>query len=59
MSAGFKTNIDATVSVGLIAIGTIIPPVITEFAVYAGLDANLLGTLDVLASATVKHNSYL
>ncbi|KAJ7143869.1 hypothetical protein C8R44DRAFT_601420, partial [Mycena epipterygia] len=54
VSAGFRTNIDATISFGLIATGTIIPPVITELAVYAGLDASLFGTLDVLASATGK-----
>ncbi|KAJ7763215.1 hypothetical protein DFH07DRAFT_770937 [Mycena maculata] len=52
VSAGFSTNIQATVSAGAIAIGTIIPPIITELAVFAGLDASVLGTLNLLASAT-------
>ncbi|KAJ7474868.1 hypothetical protein FB451DRAFT_1558119 [Mycena latifolia] len=52
VSAGFTTQVHTTVSVGLIAAGTVIPPDITEFAVYGGLNGNILGTLDVLASAT-------
>ncbi|KAJ6546614.1 hypothetical protein B0H10DRAFT_2243472 [Mycena sp. CBHHK59/15] len=52
VTASFSTNVDATVSLGLIAVGTVIPPVISELAVYAGLDASILGTLGLEASAT-------
>ncbi|KAJ7087919.1 hypothetical protein B0H15DRAFT_841726 [Mycena belliarum] len=52
VSAGFSTKVHATVSVGLIAVGTIIPPVITQFAVYGGLDGSVLATLELDASAT-------
>ncbi|KAJ7708162.1 hypothetical protein B0H17DRAFT_1191655 [Mycena rosella] len=51
VSAGFTTKVGVTVSVGLIAAGTIIPPVISELAIYAELDGDL-ATLDVEASAT-------
>ncbi|KAF8206062.1 hypothetical protein K438DRAFT_2014366 [Mycena galopus ATCC 62051] len=52
VSASFATKVDATVSLGLIAAGTIIPPVVSEFAVYGGLDASVLGTLGLKASAS-------
>ncbi|KAJ6531441.1 hypothetical protein DFH09DRAFT_1370588 [Mycena vulgaris] len=52
VSAGFETKVDATVSVGLIVTGTVIPPNITTFAVFGGLNGSILGKLDVLASAT-------
>ncbi|KAF7368705.1 USP domain-containing protein [Mycena venus] len=51
VSASFETKVDVTVSLGLIATGTVIPPVIDEFAVFAGLDASVVGTLDLTASA--------
>jgi hypothetical protein len=43
---------DATASIGVAASGTIIPPKIEDFAVIAGLKANLDGTLDMVASVT-------
>ncbi|KAF7378105.1 USP domain-containing protein [Mycena sanguinolenta] len=52
VSASFETKIDATVSIGLIAAGTVIPPEISEFAVFGGLDASVLATLGLTASAT-------
>ncbi|KAJ6480315.1 hypothetical protein C8R45DRAFT_1076400 [Mycena sanguinolenta] len=52
VSASFETKIDATVSIGLIAAGTVIPPEISEFAVFGGLDASVLASLGLIASAT-------
>ncbi|KAJ7042163.1 hypothetical protein C8F04DRAFT_946032 [Mycena alexandri] len=52
VSASFETKIDATVSVGLVVVGTVIPPTISEFAVFGGLDGDILATLQLLASAT-------
>ncbi|KAJ6551946.1 hypothetical protein B0H19DRAFT_1159447 [Mycena capillaripes] len=52
VSANFTTKVDATVSIGLIATGTVIPPVIDDLAVYAGVDSSILATLDLTSSAT-------
>ncbi|KAL0576061.1 hypothetical protein V5O48_005919 [Marasmius crinis-equi] len=42
----------AVVSVGVAAVGTIIPPKLSEFGVFTGLDADLVGTLRLAGSAT-------
>ncbi|KAF9474084.1 hypothetical protein BDN70DRAFT_997286 [Pholiota conissans] len=42
----------ATAALGVAAHGTIIPPVVNDFAVIAGLNADLGGTLHVLATAS-------
>ncbi|KAJ7606690.1 hypothetical protein FB45DRAFT_807591 [Roridomyces roridus] len=52
ISAGFTADIHANASLGLIVAGTVIPPEITQFEIFAGLDASVGGTLDVLATAT-------
>ncbi|KAJ7763085.1 hypothetical protein B0H14DRAFT_3895554 [Mycena olivaceomarginata] len=52
VSANLATKVDATVSIGLIASGTVIPPVIDEVAVFAGIDGGILGTLDLTSSAS-------
>ncbi|KAK7052587.1 USP domain-containing protein [Favolaschia claudopus] len=51
VAATFETKVDATVSIGLIAAGTIIPPAITELAVYGGVQGDIIGTLDLKSSA--------
>ncbi|KAJ7770766.1 hypothetical protein B0H16DRAFT_1685941 [Mycena metata] len=52
VSASFETKIDATVSIGLVVVGTVIPPAITEIAVFGGLVGDVLATLQLSASAT-------
>ncbi|KAF7291288.1 USP domain-containing protein [Mycena indigotica] len=46
-SAGLSADIDTTVSVGFIAAGTVIPPKITEFATFTGLNGKIGGRLEV------------
>ncbi|KAK1222410.1 hypothetical protein PQX77_014743 [Marasmius sp. AFHP31] len=42
----------AVVSIGVAAVGTIIPPKLSEFGVFSNLDADLQGTLRLVGSAT-------
>ncbi|KAJ6483580.1 hypothetical protein C8R47DRAFT_565427 [Mycena vitilis] len=51
VSASFETKLDATISIGLIAAGTVLPPKINELAVYAGIDSSILGTLHLESKA--------
>ncbi|TDL21321.1 hypothetical protein BD410DRAFT_724403 [Rickenella mellea] len=63
--AGTTTKIDisanakahAQISLGVVAAGTLVPPVMTEIATYTGLTANLDGTLTVNADLTGTFDS--
>ncbi|KAJ7058958.1 hypothetical protein C8F01DRAFT_284946 [Mycena amicta] len=52
VSADIDGKVHAVVSLGMSAVGTIIPPKLTEFGVFVGLDASLTGTLELKGSAT-------
>ncbi|KAJ7171248.1 hypothetical protein C8R46DRAFT_1190644 [Mycena filopes] len=53
VSAAFETRVDATsVSIGLIVAGTVVPPALTELAVFGGLEGEVSARLRLLASAT-------
>ncbi|KAK7049915.1 hypothetical protein VNI00_005345 [Paramarasmius palmivorus] len=52
IKADAATKANAVVSVGIAAAGTIIPPKFDEFGVFAGLDADLQGTLRLVGSAS-------
>ncbi|KAJ7061876.1 hypothetical protein C8F01DRAFT_1024956 [Mycena amicta] len=51
VSAALSTNIDTTISLGLIVAGSVIPPRVKEFSVFTGLDGKIAGTLQLDASA--------
>ncbi|KAJ7247005.1 hypothetical protein C8J57DRAFT_1724658 [Mycena rebaudengoi] len=57
LSASLVADVSATVSLGVKVVGTVIPPEITEFAVFTGLNAKLAGTLDLTASLTGSYDS--
>ncbi|KAJ8519111.1 hypothetical protein ONZ45_g3930 [Pleurotus djamor] len=52
ISVDVNTNLHALVQVGVVAKGSLIPPSISEFALFAGLDADFAGTLNLVASAS-------
>ncbi|KAF7297644.1 hypothetical protein MKEN_01387500 [Mycena kentingensis (nom. inval.)] len=58
-SANVNAKAHAVVSLGASAVGTILPPKLSEFGVFVGLDAALTGTLDLKASATGSIDSGL
>ncbi|KAG5638045.1 hypothetical protein H0H81_002165 [Sphagnurus paluster] len=51
VNADLNTNIHAVISLGVAAVGTIVPPQITEFGAFVGLDADLRATLGLKGSA--------
>ncbi|KAJ7069112.1 hypothetical protein C8F01DRAFT_1047778 [Mycena amicta] len=51
VSTSFDVDVDLTVSLGLIVAGTVIPPNITQFSVFGGLDGSTGGRLEVVTSA--------
>lgn len=51
VSVDVAGNVHAVVDLGVAAAGTIIPPKVSHFALIAGLNANVGGTLDVSANA--------
>ncbi|KAI0762297.1 hypothetical protein C8Q74DRAFT_141532 [Fomes fomentarius] len=54
MNLGVEGSKNGTVDYGAVVImGTIVPPNITVFGLYVGLDATINGTLDLDASLTV------
>jgi hypothetical protein len=53
-SVDVDTKADATVSLGVIANGTLVPPNVTQFEVTVGMTANLSGTVNLLADITVR-----
>ncbi|ESK93406.1 hypothetical protein Moror_1817 [Moniliophthora roreri MCA 2997] len=52
--ADAATKANAVVSIGIAAAGTIVPPEFSEFGIFAGLDADLQGTLRLVGSASVS-----
>ncbi|KAF7323863.1 USP domain-containing protein [Mycena kentingensis (nom. inval.)] len=52
VSAGFSTNIETDISIGIIAAGTFIPPKIKQLATFTELDGKIEGKLDLKAAAT-------
>ncbi|KAJ7929627.1 hypothetical protein B0H13DRAFT_1964126 [Mycena leptocephala] len=63
LSASVSVNVDAkahaVVSLGMSAVGTIIPPKMSAFGVFAGLDADLTGTLTFAGTASGSIDSGL
>ncbi|KAG5638044.1 hypothetical protein H0H81_002164 [Sphagnurus paluster] len=57
VNAGMKTKAHAVVSLGVAAAGTIVPPQLTEFGVFTGLNANFDGTMSLKANAKGKADS--
>ncbi|CAK5278707.1 unnamed protein product [Mycena citricolor] len=57
VSTDFSLNVNASVTLGLTIAGTVIPANISEFAVFAGLDGKILGTLGIQAEATGAFSS--
>jgi len=56
-SASVKADVvakaHAVISVGVATTGTIVPPNISEFGLFVGMDATFAGTLNLAASASV------
>lgn len=52
-----KGKVDGTVSYGVAASGSIIPPKLDEFGLFVGLDTTVTGTLGLDATLTVSANS--
>uniref|UniRef100_A0A0W0EY52 DUF7223 domain-containing protein n=1 Tax=Moniliophthora roreri TaxID=221103 RepID=A0A0W0EY52_MONRR len=52
IKADAATKANAVVSIGIAAAGTIVPPEFSEFGIFAGLDADLQGTLRLVGSAS-------
>lgn len=46
----------AEISYGIAAVGKLIPPELTEFGIFAGLDAELDGNLKLASTATVSRH---
>ncbi|KAJ7171269.1 hypothetical protein C8R46DRAFT_866932, partial [Mycena filopes] len=61
VSAAISVDVDAkahaVISLGMTAVGTIIPPKLDQFGVFAGLDATMTGTMTLKGSATGKIDS--
>ncbi|KAJ7087908.1 hypothetical protein B0H15DRAFT_736963, partial [Mycena belliarum] len=54
ISADVNAKAHAVVSLGMSAVGKIIPPSLSEFGVFVGLDADLTGTMQLKGTATVS-----
>lgn len=54
LEASIDASIHAVVQVGVAAEGTIIPPRIDSFGLFAALEADISGTLNIVASAAVS-----
>ncbi|KAJ7673894.1 hypothetical protein DFH06DRAFT_1279635 [Mycena polygramma] len=59
VSVDVEAKAHAVVSLGMSAVGTIIPPKMTAFGVFAGLDADLTGTMTFTGSASGSVDSGL
>ncbi|KAF7439769.1 hypothetical protein PC9H_000105 [Pleurotus ostreatus] len=57
LEASIDASIHAVVQVGVAAEGTIIPPRIDSFGLFAALDADISGTLNIVASAAGTFDS--
>lgn len=51
---GVKGKVDGSVSYGVAAAGTIVPPNLDEFGIFVGLDTTVAGTLGLDATLTVS-----
>ncbi|KAJ7775463.1 hypothetical protein B0H16DRAFT_1255627, partial [Mycena metata] len=56
VSVGVEAKAHAVVSLGMSAVGTIIPPHLSAFGVFTGLDATMSGTMTLKGSASVRGN---
>ncbi|KAF7368685.1 hypothetical protein MVEN_00193000 [Mycena venus] len=52
VSVDVEAKAHAVISLGMTAVGTVIPPKMTAFGVFAGLDADLTGTMTFTGSAS-------
>ncbi|KAJ6546622.1 hypothetical protein B0H10DRAFT_2447526 [Mycena sp. CBHHK59/15] len=52
VAVGVEAKAHAVVSLGMTAVGKIIPPSLSEFGVFVGLDADMSGTMSLTGSAT-------
>ncbi|KAJ7347727.1 hypothetical protein DFH08DRAFT_649277, partial [Mycena albidolilacea] len=59
VSIDVEAKAHAVVSLGMTAVGTVIPPKMTAFGVFAGLDADLTGTMTFTGSASGSVDSGL
>ncbi|KAJ7150476.1 hypothetical protein C8R43DRAFT_494845 [Mycena crocata] len=59
ISADVEAKAHAQVSIGMSAVGKIIPPSLSEFGVFVGLNADMSGTMLLKGSATGKIDSGL
>ncbi|KAJ7474870.1 hypothetical protein FB451DRAFT_1246877 [Mycena latifolia] len=59
VSASVDAKAHAVISLGMSAVGKIIPPSLSEFGVFVGLDADLSGTMQLTGSATGSIDSGL
>ncbi|KAF7296604.1 hypothetical protein HMN09_01068000 [Mycena chlorophos] len=57
VTATAEGKVQATMSVGAVAEGTIIPPKLTDFGAFIGLDADMKGTINLKGSATGTFNT--
>ncbi|KAL4259382.1 hypothetical protein AB1N83_008474 [Pleurotus pulmonarius] len=57
LEASIDASVHAVVQVGIAAEGTIIPPRIDSFGLFAALDADISGTLNIVASAAGTFDS--
>lgn len=52
--AGIDAKAHADIGYGIAAVGTVIPPTLSEFGIFASVDASLDGTLNIDANAAVS-----
>ena len=54
VKADVEAKLNGTVNYGIIAAGTIVPPALSEFGLFANFDATLDGILTIDTTATVR-----
>ncbi|KAF5370996.1 hypothetical protein D9615_010020 [Tricholomella constricta] len=57
IKADVDTNARAVITLGVAAAGTIVPPKLTDFGLFAGMDASLEGTLNLKGNVAAKADS--
>ncbi|KAG5641231.1 hypothetical protein DXG03_005688 [Asterophora parasitica] len=55
--ADASVNAHADISLGLAAVGTIVPPELTEFGAFVGLDADIRGSVSLVGNAAGRADS--
>ncbi|KAG5642592.1 hypothetical protein DXG03_002516 [Asterophora parasitica] len=55
--ADANVNAHADISLGLAAVGTIVPPELTEFGAFVGLDADIRGSVSLVGNAAGRADS--